>query len=79
LRWATGSENQANRKISKFASSDYKGVSYHKPSKKWLVHFNFDKKCTHVGLYEDEKEAAHAYNYIAKNYYGDYAKLNVIL
>lgn len=76
LRWSTPSENQANRKPSLFTSSDYKGVSLHKPSGKWLVHINIDRKCTHIGLYDDEIEAAKAYNSWAVISFGEFARLN---
>lgn len=78
LRWSTYSENQANKKPSSNASSIYKGVSFHKPSGKWLVHVNLNKVCTHVGLYDDEKTAAQAYNDKAIESYNNYAWLNVI-
>ena len=42
--------------------------------KKWLVHI----RNQHVGMFNDEKEAAIAYNNHAKEHFGVFAKLNHI-
>ena len=72
LRWVTHSENLMNRSGNKNSTSKYKGVSKH--GDKWLVHI----RNQHVGLFNDEKEAAIAYNNHAKEHFGVFAKLNHI-
>lgn len=42
-------------------TSKFTGVSWHKRSKKWLVHIFKDGKVHHVGLFRDERKAAQAY------------------
>lgn len=42
-------------------SSKYKGVSWSKGSKKWLVQIRINGKVKHIGLYEDELDAHKAY------------------
>ena len=72
LRWATVAENTRNVSKHRNSTSKYKGVSKH--GDKWLVHI----RNQHVGLFNDEKEAAIAYNNHAKEHFGVFAKLNHI-
>ena len=72
LRWATVAENTRNVSKHRNSTSKYKGVS--KCGNKWLVHI----RNQHVGLFNDEKEAAIAYNNHAKEHFGVFAKLNHI-
>ncbi len=60
------------------ATSKYKGVCWRKNRERWVVRLSVDGKRIHVGLFTDEIEAAKAYNTKALQYYGEYAKLNVI-
>ena len=78
LREATGSENQGNRKIQVGCSSKYKGVRWSKPAKKWVARIMVNYKAIHIGCYDSEQEAALAYNKAALEYFGEYAKINVI-
>ena len=77
LRWATHSENNRNMKRHKDGSSVYKGVSFHKPSKKWLVHIKANGQVQHLGYFTNEREAAEAYNTAALEHFGIFAKLNI--
>jgi hypothetical protein len=77
LRSATDSENSMNqKKTNKATSSIYKGVSFHKPLQKWLVHIRTNGKVQHLGLFGNEREAAEVYNAAAIEHFGDFAKLN---
>ena len=76
LRWATHTENMRNRTKHSTSSSVYKGVSFRKQSKKWVVHISVNGKAQHVGLFVNEREAAEAYNAAALEHYGEFAKLN---
>lgn len=59
-------------------SSQYKGVSYSKKSKKWLASIRPDGLSISIGLYSSEIEAALAYNEAAIKYFGPSAFQNVI-
>ena len=50
-----------NRKTQGSYSSQYKGVSWYKPLKKWLSHINLNGKTKHLGYFTSELEASQAY------------------
>jgi len=76
IRICTASENGQNRKSYKNTSSKYKGVSWHKKTKKWVAHITVNKKLLSLGYFKDEHNAARAYNNAAISHFGEYAYLN---
>lgn len=81
LRNATSQQNSANvpkRKATKGkpCSSIYKGV--HKWQGKYRAVIGFNKKAIQLGTYEQEEEAALAYNKKAKELFGEFAWLNPV-
>src|SRR5205823_5833776 len=62
LRRCTHSQNMANRRKFKGASSRFKGVSWSKKCLKWLAYVNCDGERHHLGLFHVEEDAAHAYD-----------------
>ena len=42
----------------KEGASKYTGVSFHKPTKKWMAKIVIEGKARHIGLYKNEEEAA---------------------
>jgi hypothetical protein len=76
LREATGSENQANQKPQVGCSSRYKGVYWNKQICHWRAKIKVNKKPIHLGCYDNEEEAALAYNKAALEHFGEYAKIN---
>lgn len=78
LRPATSAENNRNRRKStkRKYHSRFKGVSWNKDQKKWSARilFNYDNKF--IGYFENETEAAKAYDEAAKFYHKDFAVLN---
>ena len=81
LRWATSSENKRNKNKQKGCySSIYKGVCWHKKSKKWRASCKNNSKNKTIGRFDTEIEAAKAYNaYIIANNLQEFAILNVYL
>jgi hypothetical protein len=66
LREVTKSENKYNTKKYKTNTSGYKGVSYHKASKKWAACIRINKKDIWLGLFETRELAYDAYCKSAK-------------
>jgi hypothetical protein len=76
LRKCSKQENNRNAsKREKTTSSKYKGVYKHKD--KWRAYIYLNKKKISLGCYENEIDAALAYDKKAKELFGDFAKPNI--
>lgn len=77
LRVCTRMQNLWNKHTSR-GSSQYKGVSWVAPAKKWTAIVSQCYKCHYLGLFQNEIDAALAYNEKAQELFGEFACLNVI-
>lgn len=76
-RWATASQQQANkRKYVNGITSQYKGVDWHKRDDKWRARIKVGGKRKYLGLFENEIDAAKAYDAAALKHFGEYANPN---
>lgn len=75
LRVCTNSQNQQNSR-SRGGSSRFKGVSWYTRHQKWRVAFNWNGKTIFIGYFDDEIEAAKAYNAAILPRAGQFAYLN---
>jgi len=78
LRASTLSQNCANVTKRGNASSKYLGVSWNKLERKWRVRVNKEGVTEYYARFDDENEAALAYNVAAIKFHGEFANLNVI-
>ena len=83
LRKASRQQNAANTKAkntlnSRETTSKYKGVYRQAKRKKWFAQICVNGKSKHLGSFENELEAAKAYNAAALEAWGEYALLNNI-
>jgi len=77
LRICTTAQNGANRRKQREAtSSRYKGVSWQRQAGKWRVRIKTNGKYHLLGRFDDEEEAAHAYDRAAREHFGEYALPN---
>ncbi len=75
LRICTNAQNHYNQRP-RGGSSKYKGVSWYKTTKKWSAAIEKNNKQFHLGCFNNEKDAAMAYDAKAKELFGDFAYLN---
>lgn len=78
LRECVNSENQRNKPGLPGSSSIYKGVSLTANKKRWRARIILQKVHYYLGTFDDEKEAAIAYNKKALELFGEFAWLNKI-
>ena len=77
LRICSAAENRRNHKMLSTNTSGYNGVS--KTSfGNWHTCISVKGKTIHLGTYKEIEKAALAYNMAAKEYFGEFANLNII-
>lgn len=74
LRLATKRQNGCNRKA--FGVSKFLGVVWRHDAQKWRASISVNNKTHYLGLYENEEDAAKAYDIAAKDFHGEFARLN---
>lgn len=81
LRLCTSQQNSFNRGVQSNNTSGYKGVYLHKKRnlmKRWYAKVFVDGKYHCKGMFATPLEAAKAYNVLAVEYHGEFARLNKV-
>ncbi len=78
LRPANFSQNCTNRRKRSGCSSQYIGVAWHKKSQKWGAHVGAGLERHSVGYFDNELDAALAYDLAAQVHYGEFARTNIL-
>ncbi|MGA2678109.1 MAG: AP2/ERF family transcription factor [Sedimentisphaerales bacterium] len=79
LRAATRGQNTVNCRKRKGCSSRFKGVCFHKNSRRykpWDSYINVNGRRISLGCFATEVEAARAYDAVARKYHGEFARVN---
>jgi hypothetical protein len=76
LRPCTTSQNQANKRKHKNATSRYKGIWWAKDRKHWRCQVMVGRKAIRRGGFLSEESAARVYDELAKEHFGPFARLN---
>lgn len=74
IRHANSCQNQANATIRKDNTSGYKGVSFHKKTKKWSARITVNKMRIQLGLFNTPEEAHAAYITVANKRHKEFAR-----
>ncbi len=78
LRVVPHQENIQSKKGKEGSSSQYKGVSLSRQTKKWVAQIQVDGRSIYLGSFQREQDAAKAYNLAAKQYLSEKAYLNPV-
>jgi hypothetical protein len=78
LREATHKQNISHQRHKRGNSSQYKGVRWNTKNKNWNAYIKTNYKRIHLGCFENEADAAEAYNKAAVKLFGEYAVLNEV-
>jgi hypothetical protein len=76
IRICTQRQNNGNRRRNIHSSSRFKGVTWYGRYKKWRAQIQNNGKEIHLGYFDDEEQAAHAYDKKAIELFGEFACLN---
>lgn len=76
LHIATISQNNCNRRRMSNCRSKYRGVDYDKGLNKWRARIRFNNVRILLGYFDNEEDAARAYDEAAKEIHRDFAVLN---
>jgi hypothetical protein len=76
LRVCTYGENQRNQRKKRGSVSEFKGVGYLKNCRRCHAKLVFEGRTIWLGHFDDEVQAARAYDRAAVEYFGEFARLN---
>ncbi len=76
LREASSSQNKMNMRRRSDSTSGFKGVSRRRDTGRFTAYINKEGRRIHLGCFDDPQAAARAYDKVAAEIFGDFARLN---
>lgn len=79
LRFCTWGQNLQNKRKTgrgRAPLSPYKGVTYFSAQNKWAARITSDRKRVFLGYFDNDEDAAKAYDLAAKDMFGEFARTN---
>lgn len=76
LRSVTRTQNMQNKRKHAGSSSQFKGVFYNRGRHKWFAKVRCGGQYHRRGYFDIEEEAARAYDHLAVEWFGEFARLN---
>jgi hypothetical protein len=77
LRHATKTQQCGNQRPQKGRSSRFKGVHWDKKAGRWQARIKRQGVKYNLGRFDNEEDAARAYDDAAREYFGEFARLNL--
>ena len=77
LRTATHQQNCQARRRKKLGTSQYRGVYFYSSTGKWKAQITAKGKRQSLGYFENERDAARAYDVAAQKFFGSFAQVNL--
>lgn len=75
IRECTKAQNGMNTRIRGNNKSGYKGVTFYKPTSKWMACIKAEGKTIYLGYHLTPEEASKAYEKAAIKYFGEFARM----
>ncbi len=72
LRWASVQENNFNQKLGSRNTSGHKGITWYKPSSKWMAHISFNNQSITIGYFKNKEDAIQARIKKANELFGEF-------
>jgi hypothetical protein len=76
LRLCSHAQNMANQRHRSGGTSRFRGVTRGRRHGRWFARIKVNYRGIHLGTFDDEREAAKAYDAAARLHFGEFARLN---
>lgn len=76
IRLCTTRQNNHNSRAKSTSTSQYKGVTWYKAYSKWKATIRYGKEHLFLGYFQQEEDAARAYDQMARRLHGEFAYTN---
>lgn len=79
LRFATKAQNSQNLHRPSLGQSKFRGVTWHRRSRKWQAQIQANRRYKYLGLFDTREAAALAYNRASIGLHGEFGRRNEVV